>query len=174
MITAAEVLQDSILEANIEANRIRPAIIKSQDIHIKSILGSALFDALYAKRTVQGTWTGLTSYEQTLVDEYLTDCLREYAVFEYIKTGALSIDNAGIVKNFSDNSSVVGSRELKDLEESVEATADYYGQRLQSYLCENSNYFPEYTASNQNPYPRSNNRIKHIYTGKSGKSNRYC
>ena len=166
MITAAEVLQDTSLEANIEANRIRPAIIAAQEIHAQQILGSALYDALYAKRTVQGTWTGLTTAETTLVTDYLTDVIRYYSEFEYMKSAAYSVDNAGVVKNFSDNSTPASRQEIKDQIADAESRADFHRMKMDKWLCDNYNEFPEYISTDQIIPPRRGGRVRHIYTGK--------
>jgi len=131
------------IENNVDSNKIRPYIIKVQDTHLQQILGSYfyyhLMDAAY-----NGT---LTANEDTLVRNYIQRFVSEWVFYEVFPFLNYKVTDKAVSKESSENSTFSELNEIKYLRNAISDMAQFYGERLDKYLRDNSQLFPEY----QNP-----------------------
>ena len=137
-------LKDSTaINGNVDVNFILPYVRIAQKIHCEDKLGTDLYDKLQSEITA-GTLTG--DY-RTLVDDYIGDMLVQWAFYECMPFLRFKIQNGNIYSKTSETGNALSETEASSLREEVRNTAEYYTERLVTYLCNNSSLFPEYKTS---------------------------
>jgi hypothetical protein len=137
-------LKDSTaINGNVDMETLLPYIRLSQKKQIETKLGTDLYDKLQADITA-GTLTG--AY-QTLVDDFIGDSLVQWAFYESIPFLRFKVSNGNIYSKTSETGTALTTEEAQHLREEIRNTAEYFDQRMISYLRNNSSSFPEYSTS---------------------------
>ena len=137
-------LKDSTaINGNVDVNFILPYVRVAQKIHCEDKLGTDLYQKLEAEITA-GTLAG--AYK-TLVDEYIGDMLVQWAFFECIPWLRFKVQNSNIYSKTSENGTALSESEASLLREEVRNTAEYFTERLISYITNNLTSFPEYSTN---------------------------
>lgn len=153
-ISEDKLKKSTTINGNVDVELLRPYMKVAQDKYIWTRLGSQLYDKLQNDIT-GGTLTG--NYE-TLVDDYIQDALVHWTLFECLPFLGYKIMNKDIVRKNSENSQSASIEDINFLRNLVQATAEWYTERLIDYLCENNTLFPEYnTNSGADLRPSKNN-----------------
>lgn len=142
-VSAQYVKENSILEMNIDDAKLTPVIIKVQTVYLQQIIGSSFMDHLY-DAVANNT---LTTAEENLIRDYIQRFVCEYVVYEVYPFIHMKATNKAVVKQNSDNSTPIDLSELKFLRSAVKDMAEFYGARIEKYLCDHASDFPAY----QNP-----------------------
>lgn len=148
-----DIVKRTPLGGNIDPDKIIPFVKTAQDKYILIALGTVLYDYLQAQ-VEAGTLTGVY---KTLVDDYIVDTLVHYTMVEALPFLAYTIGNTGIVKNL--NSEQAASPAKSDIDYLLQkelATAQFYAERLVTYLIAQNTLYPQYlqtTGFSDNVYP---------------------
>jgi hypothetical protein len=106
--------------------------------------------------------SGANANYKLLLDTYIKPMHVHWSAVEYMPYIAYTVANGGVYKHTSENSESVSIEEVNVLTERSRTTAQWYTDRMISYLCNNSIDFPEYTSnSSEDIYPTK----KSHYTG---------
>lgn len=132
------------LNGSVETSLIVPAVILAQDKFIQSYIGTDLLNYL---KTNVATLSGV--YE-TLMDTYVRKATAWWTMVELIPNMYVRLDNGGLVIRSSENTIQITEGDLHREIENARQNAQFYTERLVSYLTKNSSSFPEY-RSNQYP-----------------------
>lgn len=138
-ISTSLIKEGTNVDENVDEKIIREAIIAAQDMHIKQIIGSGLFDQLQTQ-IIAGS---VTAANQTLLDE-IKKPLKWWAVYEGAYMFQFKLMNKGIVKRESDSSTTIERVDLVAVMDSVLNRAQNYSKALQLWLLENENTYPLY------------------------------
>ena len=153
MCSRNDIIKRTPLGGNVDPEKIIPFVKTAQDKYILLALGTVLYDKIQDDIEA-GTLTGIY---RTLVNEYIIDTLVHYAMVEALPFLAYTIANGGIVKNISSEQATSPSKsDIDFLLQKELATAQYYGERLVTYLIAFSSNYPEYLATtgfSNNVYP---------------------
>lgn len=139
---------------NVEPDDITPFVVQAQDIYVQDMLGTKFYNSL--KDAVVGA--SLTTPETTLIDDYLSPMIANYAIYLALPSLNFKIKNKAVLTPTSEESTSNGLEEIKYLRQSVLDTAQFYGQRTLEYLNDYSSDFPDYTNpgdKGMNPSHRS-------------------
>ena len=153
-ISEARLKSLTAVHDNVEPNDLMPYVLQAQDIYVQDILGTKFYNSL--KAAVAGT--SLTTPETTLINDYISPALANYALYLAIPTLNYKFRNKSILNPSSEESLNTGFDEMKYLRENVLDTAQFYMTRTQEYICDNSTDFPDYTSPGSDgmmPNPRS-------------------
>lgn len=131
------------LNGSVEDSYIIPSVILSQDKYLQQYLGTDLLERL--KTDVSGGT--LTGDYLTLMDEYVRKVVCWWTMVDLVPSLYVKIDNGGLVIRSSDNTQAISPDDLYREVERARTNAQFYTQRLVSYLCNNSNLFPEYSSN---------------------------
>lgn len=134
---------ETILNDNVGAEFIMPAIETSQDIYLQQIIGTELFDKLcdmVANGEVDDPY-------KTLIDKYVTNYLKYKVLSEITLPLAYKYRNSGVVQTTGDHYNNSTLRDATMVQNHYELRATFYAQRLTQYLNANSNLFPEYRST---------------------------
>lgn len=132
--------ENTVVDENVDPKLIRPGIFEAQEIEIHPILGTKLYEKL--KTDIEGST--LTGDYLTLVNSYIAPTLKYYTLVELTPEMLVKYMNKAVVKKNSENSTPIDTSEMSWQMKRWKDKAQWYGQRLIGYLCENSELFPEY------------------------------
>ena len=148
-----DIVKRTPLGGNIDPDKVIPFVKTAQDKYILIALGTVLYDYLQDQITA-GTLTGVY---KLLVDEYIVDTLVHYTMVEALPFLAYSIGNTGITKNLNSEQGASPSKNDVDyLLQKELATAQFYSERLVTYLIAQNTLYPQYlqtTGFSDNVYP---------------------
>jgi len=137
-------LKDSTaIGGNVDMEFILPYIRTAQKKYIEYLLGTDLFSKLQSDITA-GSLSGVY---QTLVDDYIQDCLIHYSFYEAFPFLRHKIMNNNVVSKTAENAETLSREEAQDLREEIRNTAEFYGERLVRYLKNNTSSYPEYSTN---------------------------
>ena len=138
---------------NLDSKLLMNAVREAQDIYLQRLTGTSLYEYILAQidaNTLSGEY-------KTLVDEYIIDTLVHYAMVEALPFLAYSIGNTGITKNLnSEQGASPAKNEIDYLLQKELATAQFYSERLVTYLIAQNTLYPQYlqtTGFSDNVYP---------------------
>jgi hypothetical protein len=149
-ITLQELKRKSIIDGNVDTDKLIQFVEVAQDTVIQNYLGTKLYDTLQTQ-VINNT---LTTNNSTLLNTYIKPMLIWYTQATYLPYAAYQISNGGVFKHNSENSTSVSESEITKLTRHATETADFYAKRFMDYMDDNSELYPDYTASqNGGMYP---------------------
>lgn len=134
---------ETVINDNVGAEFIIPAIETSQDIYLQQAIGTELLDKLYdlvASGKVDEPY-------KTLLDDYVTNYLKYKVLAEITIPLAFKYRNAGVVQPMGDHYQQSTMRDAITVQNHYETRANFYHERMTKYLKANSNQFPEYMST---------------------------
>ena len=150
-ITREDLVRNSIIDGNVDYDKIIQFVKVSQEIDIQNLLGTDLYNKISADIiSGAGGGAGLTGNYLTLVNDFVQPTLIWFAQMNYIPFSAYTIAKGGVYKHQAENSQTVDKNEVDYLVAKAREYANYYSTRLVDYLCFNSSLFPEYTSNTNN------------------------
>tara|TARA_R100000781_G_scaffold2811_1_gene4333 strand:- start:668 stop:1246 length:579 start_codon:yes stop_codon:yes gene_type:complete len=143
-ISATRLKKDTALGGSVDDNLIMPYILLAQDMNILPVLGTDLYDKL--KSEVQaGTLAG--AYK-TLMETYIQPALVQFSFSQLAPYLRLRfVNNAVVVMGATEQSSSATYDDIKPLMDTATDAAEFYRQRMISYLQNNTSSFTEYTSN---------------------------
>jgi hypothetical protein len=150
-INRNDLVQNTIIDGNVQADKLMHFIKIAQEIHIQNYLGTDLYNKI-SSMINDSTITG-TVYE-TLLVEYVQPMLIHWAMVDYLPFAAYSIKQGGVYKHVSENAETVDKNEIDYLVGKERDRAEWYTRRFIKYMDFNQNTYPEYTSNtNDDIYP---------------------
>jgi hypothetical protein len=141
--------QNTALQENVDDTLVTPYIIKAQDTHIQSILGTNYYNHL--KDAVKTNT--LTTRETTLLREFIQPAVSEWTFYEVIPHLNYKATNKAVSTQNSEYSNPSSLDEIKYLRNSVRDMAEFYTKRLERELSLNQQYYPLWANQNLNNLP---------------------
>lgn len=135
--------KETIVPFNLDSNKIYPFWKKSQDIHIRTILGDNLYFRLYNKTNDQ-----LNNDDKDLLD-LIAPCMSAYMVYDFVKLNVIKVNNKGITQDADTATDYNIEKSIGTLKND----AEFYKERIIKYLCNNKDKYPEYTDPNADINP---------------------
>ena len=132
-ISVTDLKKKSIIDGNVDSDKIVQYIEIAQDIHIQNYLGGTITDVANADY-------------KTLLDDYVKPMLIWYTQATYIPYSMFQVNNGGLFKHRSENSDTASKDEMDYLVQRTRDTAEFYTKRFLDYICNYSNLYPEYTS----------------------------
>lgn len=142
-ITLQELKRKSIIDGNVDTDKLIQFVEVAQDTIIQNYLGTKLYNTLQTQ-VINST---LTTDNTTLLNTYIKPMLIWYTQSTYLPYAAYQISNGGVFKHNSENSTSVSESEITKLTRHATETADFYAKRFMDYMDDNSELYPDYTAS---------------------------
>ena len=139
-ITRDDLVKRTPFGGNLAPDKLVPHVKTAQDKQMLPILGTVLYEYLQqqiAANTVSGIY-------ETLLDDYIKDCLVHYTAVEALPFLPYTFANSGIVRNIGEASQAPSKVEIDFLLDKELQTAQFYAQRLRDYLIANSTQIPQY------------------------------
>ena len=146
-ISEAKLKESTAINLQVSTDLILPYIRESQKIYIEPKLGTELFDKL--KTLITNGTIGNVGNEayKTLLDDYIGDCLPNWAFYHCIPYLRFKVENGNIFSKTSETGTSLSTEEAQHLREEVRNTAEYYTERMIEYVTNNLGSFPEYSTN---------------------------
>jgi hypothetical protein len=143
-ISVDDLKKKSIIDGNVDSDKILQFVEVAQDTHVQNYLGGTLYKKLQSL-IVAGTISdvGNEDYSTLLVD-YIKPMLIWYSQATYLPFSLFQLKNGGLYKHQSENSDAVSKGELDYIIQRTRDNAEFYTKRFLDYMCENSSLYPEY------------------------------
>ena len=135
------------INLNVDVNLIRPYILQAQKLYIETKLGTDLTQKL--KDLIVAGTVGAVGNENyaTLLNDYIPEVLVNFSFYHAIPFLRFKIENGNIYSKTSETGNALSTDEAQHLREEIRNTAEYYTERLISYICNNNTLFPEYNTN---------------------------
>jgi hypothetical protein len=151
-----DIIKRTPLNGAVDPDKIIPFMKTAQYKYLLNILGTVLFEylqAIIADNTIN-TDANLILYK-TLVDNFIVDCLVHYTMVESLPFLAYTFGNGSIYKNTAENATSPSKNDIDFLMQKELQTAQFYAERLVTYLIAYSTDYPQYletTGKSNNVY----------------------
>jgi hypothetical protein len=147
LISEQTIKDTTILNENVDPRLIAPAIMEAQDIHIQTLIGSNLYNTV--KGMIPSGVISLTANVnyKTLLDSYIQPALKYYVLAELVFPMTAKLMNKSVATRSGEFSSSISLDEVAKVTEHYKNKAEWYAQRLISYLKDNHTLFPEYLTN---------------------------
>ena len=150
-INRDDLVKNTMIDGNVQADKLLQFVKISQQIHIQNYLGTKLYEkisTLINTNAISGT-----VYE-TLLVTYIQPMLIHYAMLDFIPFASYQIKQGGIFKHISENAETISRTEIEMLVNKEREIAQYYTRRFQEFMDFNQSTYPEYTSNtNSDIYP---------------------
>lgn len=143
LISETTLKSETIINDNVGAEYIRPAIETAQDIYLQQLIGTELLDRLYNDITNNT----LEEPYKELLDDHITNYLKYKVLSEITVPISYKYRNAGVVQANGDHYQQTTLRDAQMVANHYDLRATFYAERLSKYLCANSGKFPEYKST---------------------------
>ena len=156
-ITIKELKQKSIIDGQVDADKLIQFIEVAQDVHIQQYLGTNLYDKFQTLIITNTLNDVINSDYKTLLEDYIKPMLIWFTQSSYLPFAMYQINNGGIFKHVSESSQTISLSESNALLSKVNDTASFYTRRFEDYMNFNFAKYPEYcSAENGKMYPNRN------------------
>ena len=141
-------LKDSTaINLNVDPEILLPYVLQAQRIYIEPKLGTTLYEKLESLITAGTIGNVGNEAYKTLVDEYIGDCLPSFAFHMCIPYLRFKTENGNIYSKTSETGNALSTEEAQHLREEVRNNAEYFLERMISYITNNISLFPEYNTN---------------------------
>jgi len=146
-ISEAKLKDSTAINLNVDVELLLPYVRQAQKLYVETKLGTDLNQKL-KDLIVAGTVNlPANAAYKTLLDDYVGDMLPNWAFYHAIPFLRFKIENGNIYSKTSETGNALSTDESQHLREEVSNTAQYYTERMISYLCNNNSLFPEYSTN---------------------------
>lgn len=134
----------SLITGNVEVAKIKPLLLRSQDMYIEPVLGSDLYNHLL-KAVDNST---LTTAETTLIEDYIAIVLAIACEIRMVNALNREIRNIGVGNATDPNFQASNNNEMRIERDISYKDLTFYKNRLKRFLCENVDDYPLYESCN--------------------------
>lgn len=139
----------SIISNNADFELIKPVIDFVQDMYVRRMLGTNLFNTIAAQvNAYMLSATPIPANYKTLLDDYILKSMIYYIEAEAVWTFKFRYMNKGVMVKSSDNSQPISDDEAKDLYDKKMTIAEMYANDLERRIIYNPTLYPEYFNNN--------------------------
>ena len=142
-ISTTDLKKNSIIDGNVDIDKMLQFVKVAQQIDIQNLLGTDLYNKISADIIADS----LSGDYLTLVKTYVQPCLIWFSQMNYIPFAAYTITNKSVLKHSSETAQNVDKNEVDYLVAKEREFAQYYTTRFVDYICFNDNLFPEYNSN---------------------------
>lgn len=154
IIPIEQIQATSMLDLNINEDKLIYAVVNAQKIFLEPLIGSALTRKLQS--------SDLTFEYELLLERFLNDALINWGVSESIQGLAYSVAQGGIYRHEASDSELPEPSEISTIRQSYLYKGDEFGRRLVDFLNKNKSYYPEYE---ENTADGLNSTKRQLFTG---------
>jgi hypothetical protein len=137
-ISTTYLKDNSPINENVDDKLLKSAIKESQEVYIRDVIGSGLYNELQT----QAFANTLTNANTTLLDSYIAPCLKYYTLTEAMLPMTFKLMNKSVAAREADNARAVSVDEMTLIEKRFRDKAEYYANRLRDFLRDNTNTYP--------------------------------
>lgn len=168
LISEDFIKERTALDGNVDESIIRPLIRDAQELYIVPILGTDLYDKLISDvNALVSSSTPIPEPYKTLLNSYVVNVLLFRVMIDVADFITLKMRNNGVIKQGNEGGQTVSLQEIQRLSDKYEAKATAWEYRLNYYLSQKCDDFPEYTENDDDGdiHPDKTHHVNGIYLG---------
>ena len=146
-ISEAKLKDSTAINLNVDSDLLLPYVLQSQKLYIETKLGTDLNQKLKDLITAGTIGNVANAAYKTLLDDYISFVLVNYALYHAIPFLRFKIENGNIYSKTSETGTPLTTEESQHLREEIVNTSQYYSERMVEYICNNTSSFPEYSTN---------------------------
>jgi len=150
-----------LIDSNVDEQYIRPSTIKAQEIDLVQLIGENLYNKLCSLIPDAIDLPENANYKD-LLDNYIAIYLAYTVMAEIQLPIQYKICNKGIVSTTDDKLISTSMKDCQTMVEFYSKAANYFGNRITSYLCHNTAKFPEYAQTKSGEVAPNKDYLKNI------------
>jgi hypothetical protein len=158
-VSTTYIKENTVIEPNFDDNKLVPFIYSTQRVVLEQSLGTTFYRHL-EDAVVNNT---LNSDEENLLRDYIQPMLANYVFYEVFPFINYKATNKAISKESSEYSQSSDLEEVKYVRNSIFNMAQFYLKRLNKFLTDYPNMFPQY--ANQGSKPNLPKNSKSYFSG---------
>ena len=165
-LTMSDLKKRSIIDGNVDPDKLVQFVEVAQDTHIQNYLGGKLYKKIQTLISGGTIDDAANADYKTLLETYIKPMLIWYAQADYMPFAAFQISNGGVYKHRSENSDTASTEEINMLIRRAQETAEFYSRRFMDYMDHYSYLYPEYLeSSNEDMMPDKDVNFGGIFLG---------
>jgi hypothetical protein len=150
LISEAVVREYTGVDNNLDTALIKNGIREAQDIELKRIIGTLLYDKIIDLVSGGTITDSENSNYKTLLDDYIQNFLIYASYFYILDDIYIRSRNNGLIQPTGGDNSEGVDRSLYNMKRSsTKNKMEFYAQKLRDYIIEEEALFPELTESNK-------------------------
>ena len=166
-----EELKQTTFNANLDDEYIAPALEEAQSIYLREIIGDLLYNSITNKIDSEA----LSGKYLTLVNQYI----KPYLTYKVQSVIVIPLNNktrnAGVIQQYDQGFNTSTMKDTAYLADYYNSRAEFYANRLTTYLQKNTADFPEYGYSDDNiTQPTETQNVTTIFLGGGRKKGCGC
>ena len=146
-ITTEQLKRKSIIEGNVDDDKLIQFIEVAQDIHIQNYLGTDLYTKLQELIINDVIGDVENSKYSLLIDDYIAPMLTWYAQSSYLPFASYYISNGGVLKHSAENSVTTELEDVNSMLARVNEQAGFYARRFVEFMKDRGDDYPEYKST---------------------------
>lgn len=132
------------ISPNLDSSKLVSAIRLGQDIVAQESLGQSLYEKMQQLITTGDiSLSGNTNYKE-LLDDYIVPCCIWNSYYISLDFGLVEFANAGLVANSTEQGASIDLATFKTIKGGAKTKADFYTEKLNRWLRNQSQLYPEY------------------------------
>ena len=156
LITLKELKKKSIIDGNLDGDKVMQYIEVAQDTYIQPRIGTRLYEKLMAIIDTDSIDDSQYQIYKSLLENHIKPMLIWYSQATYMDFAPYKASNGGVFKHRSENSDTATESELAHMKAKMIEYAEFYVKRYEDYIDYAKHLFPEYdTNTNDDMRPDS-------------------
>jgi len=147
LITLKDLKRKSIIDGNLDGDRIMQYIEVAQDTYIQPRLGTKLYEKLMDLIDADTIFDIENNPYRILLEDYVKPMLVWYAQATYIDFAPYKVANGGVFKHRSENSDTATESELSHMKAKMMEYAEFYVKRYEDWIDYKKHVYPEYHSN---------------------------
>lgn len=160
----------SLINGNVDFEMISPIIDATQELKIKPLLGTNLYDRVVYESTPTGvdTYANLSTAIRNLLEGYIQPAMNWYIQADLLLPLKFRSVNKGVMEKNSSQSQAAATSDVQMLEQRYLNKAENYGSRMARFIEANQTLYPEYFTNTgiDKIFPDRKPFKSPIYTGR--------
>jgi len=146
-ITTKDLKRYSVLNGNIDPDKLTYWVEIAQDTEIQNYLGTKLLEKLQDLIIAGTIGDPANAAYKTLLETYVKPMTIYWALTLYMPFAAYTVANGGVYKHTSESSISVDKEEVDYLANKYRDIAQFYTNTFIDFMVYNQTTYPEYTAN---------------------------
>lgn len=143
-ITVDELKKKSVIDGNVDDDKLIQFIEVAQETHIQNYMGTNLYRRVKGILEAGTIDDGPNAAYKTLWVDYVKPMLFWFSQDSFLPFAMFQITNGGVFKHTHEASETITVDELRIMQQQVRQNAEFYARRFVDYVCDNETLFPEY------------------------------
>lgn len=146
LITQDYLINNSIMDANIDYDKIKTFIEDIQDDYIEPLIGTDLYDEIIEQIEASPVepFTKLSAANKYILDKYICKIITRYVLKELSLVSKFRVTNSGVQVRSSDDSQSADTTDVFKMSDYWKNKAESKKKRLLDYLNANRATYPKY------------------------------